>query len=156
MKNIKQKKCENCKGKGCVPMYFMGQLARGLKECPVCKGTGKIETEIKEKMTKEELKTDESKCIIELVIKDKLKKEAEEYAKKDCPDNFLCTRDIARRGYLAGAVPREKHIVELEAQIEKMNCCENCRFRNRYNDADFKKEKCISCCPETDNWEFME
>lgn len=85
-----------------------------------------------------------------------LEKEAEEYAKKDCPDNFLCTRDIAKRGYLAGAKSREKRIAKLEAQIEKMKCCENCRFRNKYNDADWLNEKCISCCPENDNWEFGE
>ena len=30
-------------------------------------------------------------------------------------------------GYLAGAEPREKRIAELEAQIEKMKCCFNCR-----------------------------
>ena len=48
MKYIKQKKCKNCKGKGYVQMYFMGQPARGIKECPVCKGTGKNGAEIKE------------------------------------------------------------------------------------------------------------
>lgn len=49
MKNIKQKKCKNCKGKGYVPVYFMmASRARGIKECPVCKGTGKVEKEIKE------------------------------------------------------------------------------------------------------------
>lgn len=49
-----------------------------------------------------------------------LEKEADEYAKKDCPDNFLCTRDIARRSYLAGAAPREKRIAELEQQVSKL------------------------------------
>lgn len=81
-----------------------------------------------------------------------LEKEADEYAKKDCPDNFLCTRSIAKRGYLAGAKPRDKRIAELEAQIEKMKCCKNCKFRDEYNDEDY--ERCISCCPENDNWEF--
>ena len=38
MKNIKQKKCKNCKGRGLIPL---GEGIRGLKECPVCKGTGK-------------------------------------------------------------------------------------------------------------------
>ena len=28
--------------------------------------------------------------------------------------------------YLAGAEPKEKRIAELEAQIEKMKCCQNC------------------------------
>ena len=30
--------------------------------------------------------------------------------------------------YVMGAEPREKRIAELEAQIEKMKCCGNCRF----------------------------
>lgn len=54
----------------------------------------------------------------------KLEKEADEYAKKDCPDNFLCTRDIARRAYLAGAEPREKQIEVLKkenADLKKKN-----------------------------------
>lgn len=42
MKNIKQKKCKNCKGTGFIPL---GEGVKGIKECPVCKGTGKIETE---------------------------------------------------------------------------------------------------------------
>ena len=54
MKNIKQKKCKNCKGKGYVPVYFeMASRARGIEECPVCKGTGKIETDPKEKRIEE-------------------------------------------------------------------------------------------------------
>ena len=45
MKNIMQKKCKNCKGVGSIPL---GEGLKGIRECPVCKGTGKIETEIKE------------------------------------------------------------------------------------------------------------
>ena len=45
---------------------------------------------------------------------------------------------------------------ELESQIKKMHCCENCKFRNEYHDADWKNEKCISCCPKNDNWECIE
>jgi DnaJ-class molecular chaperone len=48
MKNIKQKRCKNCNGSGYVPMYFIGQLGKWLKKCPICNGTGKIKTEIKE------------------------------------------------------------------------------------------------------------
>ena len=50
---------------------------------------------------------------------DELKKEATEYALEwgDKTDGtYACCRD----GYLAGAEPREKRILELEAQIEKM------------------------------------
>lgn len=35
---MKQKKCRNCKGKGFIPL---GEGIKGIKECPVCKGTGK-------------------------------------------------------------------------------------------------------------------
>lgn len=39
---MKQKKCRNCKGKGYVPVYFMmASRARGIEDCPFCKGTGK-------------------------------------------------------------------------------------------------------------------
>ena len=31
------------------------------------------------------------------------------------------------KGYLAGAEPRERRIAELEAQIEKMKNCRNCK-----------------------------
>lgn len=57
---MKQKKCKNCKGKGYVPVYFtMASRARGIEECPVCKGTGKVESGDKEerKMTKEEARS---------------------------------------------------------------------------------------------------
>jgi hypothetical protein len=37
--------------------------------------------------------------------------------------------------YLAGAEPREKRIAELEAQIEKMKCCGNCKYYQFQNDA---------------------
>lgn len=60
------------------------------------------------------------------MTKDELKKEATEYALEwgDKTDGtYACCRD----GYLAGAEPREKRIAELEAQIEKMKCCGNCK-----------------------------
>ena len=54
-------------------------------------------------MTKEELKTDESKYIIELVIKDKLKKEAEEWF---CNNLHSASEEdfIKAMGYIIGAV----------------------------------------------------
>lgn len=39
MKNIKEKKCKNCKGRGLVPM---GEGIKGLTQCPVCLGSGII------------------------------------------------------------------------------------------------------------------
>ena len=43
MNNIKQKKCKNCKGIGFIPL---GEGIKGIKECPFCKGTGKVEKKI--------------------------------------------------------------------------------------------------------------
>jgi len=59
------------------------------------------------------------------MTREELVKEADKYALEwgDKTDGtYACCRD----GYLAGAEPREKRIEELEAQIEKMKCCENC------------------------------
>lgn len=42
---MKQKKCKNCKGTGFIPL---GEGIRGIKECPICKGIGKIESGINE------------------------------------------------------------------------------------------------------------
>ena len=41
-KDIKPKKCKNCKGTGFVPL---GEGIKGIRKCPFCDGTGKIETE---------------------------------------------------------------------------------------------------------------
>ena len=50
MKNIKQKKCKNCKGTGFIPL---GEGIKGIKKCPVCEGTGTIETETRIKTGKD-------------------------------------------------------------------------------------------------------
>jgi len=42
MKNIKVKKCKNCKGMG---MVSMGEGIKGLMQCPVCYGSGYIKDE---------------------------------------------------------------------------------------------------------------
>jgi hypothetical protein len=107
-------------------------------------------------MTKDELKTDESKTIIELVIKDKLKKEAEEYFKSICGDyneeyertgkrHYFVGFDI-KNAYFAGAKPREKRIAELEEQIEKMKCPWTCK----------KFSNCKSSICPCDEWEIKE
>lgn len=58
--------------------------------------------------------------------KEQLEKEATAYALEwgDKTDGtYACCRDA----YIASAEPREKRIAELEAQIEKMKCCFNCK-----------------------------
>ena len=95
-------------------------------------------------MTKEELKPiDVSKYTVTEngnVIKDKQKQEAEEWLNKwelcnKCDHKVQCIEDnamcpqVVERAYLAGAEQREKRIAELEAQIEKMKSCANCKHQ---------------------------
>ena len=56
------------------------------------------------------------------------KKELENEAEKKCKLNDQIHRDCFVDGYIKAAEPREKRIAKLEAQIEKMECCENCAF----------------------------
>jgi hypothetical protein len=56
--------------------------------------------------------------------------------------------------YLAGAEPREKRIAELEAQIEKMKCCENCQtVRDAEGNCYLLKD---GKCKNKDKWEIKE
>lgn len=59
------------------------------------------------------------------MTKEELEKEAEEYTEKHWGASLSVIRAL-KQTYLAVAEPREKRIAELEAQIEKMKCCENC------------------------------
>lgn len=82
------------------------------------------------------------------MIKEELEKEATEYALEwgDKTDGtYACCRD----GYLAGAEPREKWITELEAQIEKMKCCENCAWWYKLPNG---QRDCAETCENRDNW----
>jgi hypothetical protein len=80
----------------------------------------------------------------------KLKQEAEENAKKRTK-GFKC-QDNCEKSYVMGALdfaePREKRIEELEAQIEKMKCCFNCKHsRTEY-------EHCRT--DKSEKWEIKE
>ena len=102
----------------------------------------------------------------------KLKQEAEEYISSNCKRwefDGLTVDDIVSEVYLAGAEPREKRIAELEdklanadyqlegrdneireleAQIEKMKCCYNCKHsRTEY-------EHCKT--DKSEKWEIKE
>ncbi len=93
------------------------------------------------------------------MTKEELEKEAQEIYQKtdkefmDCQDEG----EIFNLGYLAGAEPREKRIAELEAQIEKMKLCANCRhcgvsgWCNKLNR--YLLDKANQCCG---NWEIKE
>ena len=61
------------------------------------------------------------------MTKEELKQEAEE--KCVCTDEAM--RIMYGIGYIDGAEQREKRITKLEAQIEKMKCCENCKYSNQ-------------------------
>ncbi len=63
------------------------------------------------------------------MTKEELEEEAYQYDKEHLRDNGTrwYHNVTIREAYLAGAKPREKRIAELEAQIEKMKCCEICR-----------------------------
>ena len=87
---------------------------------------------------KEEMKTDESKHIIELVIKDKLKKEAEELIQRfEIANSMNCymslTPDRKQIGEMLVMIaePREKRIAELEKENAELKCgCSRCIYTN--------------------------
>ena len=81
------------------------------------------------------------------MAKEELKQEAEGYCANNCGDCYGCHKKYRKtkncekiksmiKTYLASAEPREKRIAELEAQIEKMKCCQNCENWN------WKHNKC--------------
>ena len=66
------------------------------------------------------------------MTKEELEKEAEEYVSKYqgwgwTPHEGSAVYNAMLNSYIDSAEPREKRITELEAQIEKMKCCENCK-----------------------------
>lgn len=95
------------------------------------------------------------------MTKEELEKEAGEYADMhafrvpyDGSNKFYDDVDFkaSKEGYLAGAEPREKHIAELEAQIEKMKCCENCQtVRDAEGNCYLLKD---GKCKNKDKWEL--
>ena len=87
------------------------------------------------------------------MTKEELEKEAIKYA-VDYPTSYgkgYKHKDL-RIAYLAGAEPREKEIAELEAQIEKMKCCENCAKNGHICVAEEMQGKL--CGKNKDKWEL--
>ena len=95
---------------------------------------------------------------------EELEEEAEEYIKKDGTKTekllnsvkLSLTREEAtvlinaiKQSYIDGAEPREKRIAELEAQIEKMKCCENCAWWYKLPNG---QRDCAEHCENLDNW----
>ena len=88
------------------------------------------------------------------MTKEELEKEVEE--KAETYSEAFIEKGVAKasyaKGYLAGAEPREKRIAELEAQIEKMKCCENCDYREPYCEEAIRLP--FGCCCE--RWKLRE
>ena len=94
------------------------------------------------------------------MTKEELKQEAEE-----CMHNalFWLKLPISRENVEQGGShilkllePREKRIAELEAQIEKMKCCNNCFYD--CEDCNSKNKDCNKCpcgnCVKHNKWEL--
>lgn len=95
-------KCKNCKGAGFIPL---GEGIKGIKECPICKGTGKIETEPKEKRI-EEL---EQKISVLLSC-------------KNCPENkdgLICQKEYEGK-CLAQKIQYIKELKEENAELKNL------------------------------------
>ena len=80
--------------------------------------------------------------------KEELKKEAEEYALKQWEGNLPW--GVIQKSYYDGALPREKRITELEAQIEKMKNCKNCIYQGECDLSGYEE------CKNFDKWEIKE
>ena len=87
------------------------------------------------------------------MTKEELEKEAEEWTKEHSGliGGYKFVKydyDSMQKAYLASAEPREKRITELEVQIEKMKCCQNCE--NKYG-----QEECANC-HNYSKWKFKQ
>ena len=94
------------------------------------------------------------------MIKEELEKEAKEYADWFWGASPSMMKALAE-SYIKGAEPREKQIAELEAQIEKMKLCQNCKYEpNDYMEIPCRN--CIRCLGDikrkgdSDKWEIKE
>ena len=94
------------------------------------------------------------------MTKEELKQEAEEYANKllegtefeeDDMDVCAYTKRELLEAILYFAEPREKRITELEAQIEKMKRCENCK--HNYDADQFISSNFCDDCFDYSKWE---
>ena len=107
--------------------------------------------------------------------KDELEKEADNFCDKvnkrllstnygvSPYSNHVSILDV-QEAYIAGAEPREKRIAELETQIEKMKCCENCKYNSywgnelhcNYGLKEALQEDKLVECKKMDKWEVSE
>ena len=104
-------------------------------------------------MSKEELEKEAEKYTKKLLKKlgikeDMLLENQPKYLRQESMNFVALDVENVTDAYIAGAEPREKRIAELEAQIEKMKCCYNCKHsRTEY-------EHCKT--PKSEKWEIKE
>lgn len=103
------------------------------------------------------------------MTKEELVNEAEEYVKQNYCEMCVMADDckcgcidcFTVQAYLAGVEPREKRIAELEAQIEKMKLCQNCKYESK-DYMEIPCRNCIRCLGDikrkgnSDKWEIKE
>lgn len=72
--------------------------------------------------------------------------------------------DNTRKGFKLTPTDKDKRIAELEAQIEKMKCCENCKYNSywgnelhcNYGLKEALQEDKLVECKNMDKWEIKE
>ena len=107
------------------------------------------------------------------MTKEELEKEAEKWLRKfllcnDCKRkchcielNAYCEEQVLK-AYISSAEPREKRIAELEVQIEKMKCCENCGWyylqQHWRESKEINESRMFHCgtCGNKRNWKLKE
>lgn len=91
------------------------------------------------------------------MTKEELEKEAEEkYFNHEMADfQGFYNYHYYSLGYLESAEPREKRIAELKEQIEKMKCCENCRYYSHTYERCYSYDK-YQNCKSLSNWRLAE
>lgn len=106
------------------------------------------------------------------MTKEELKQKAEEYTLEKCKECYMCNSEengergycpkyeSRIEGYITGATEETK---ELEAQIEKMKCCGNCKYFKFVGESlkgnyqclkDGDKGKYYRSCNNFENWEI--
>ena len=119
------------------------------------------------KMNKEELteKAEEytKNLLKKLGIKeDMLLENQPKYLRQESMNFVALDVENVTDAYLASAEPREKRIAELEAQIEKMKCCENCGWyylqQHWRESKEINESRMFHCgtCGNKRNWKLKE
>ena len=118
-------------------------------------------------MTKEELEEEAEEYTKNLLKKlgikeDMLLENQPKYLRQESMNFVALDVENVTDAYLASAEPREKRIAELEAQIEKMKCCENCGWyylqQHWRESKEINESRMFHCgtCGNKRNWKLKE